>query len=172
MRKRGIILFYVCFSFFSTSVFAQPKEIRGIAHWHDGKGDCGANRGVGYAGNGTGYIADFRINSYYVIDQQNLAFHFVGYNGKEFFGPLTGALNSQNNFDLKSRQDKYDEDYRFQGKLAPDSASGTFTRMAHYIGAGNGGPRCTATWTVDFKAGPWANAAPGASTRPSTVSPP
>ncbi len=146
--------------------------MRGIAHWSAGHGDCGENQGVGYAGNGTGYIADFRINALFVIEAQSATFHFIGYNGKEFFGPLTGPIDGDGNFLAKNRNDKYDEDYEFKGKLGGDSMVGTFTRRAHYLGEGNSGPRCTATWTVTFKEGPWAPTKPSASPHPATMSKP
>lgn len=166
------ILFLALLSILLFPAFSQGKEVRGIAHWSNGKGDCGANQASGYAGNGTGYIEDFRIRSYYVVDDKTISFHFINFNGKEFFGPLTGPLDDEGNFDAKAHYEPHDEDYRLAGKLGQDAASGTFTRLAHYSGAGLTGPRCTATWTVDFRAEPWPDGPPAAAGHPTTVSKP
>lgn len=162
----GLLLFQ------SLSAYAANREVRGVSHWTDGKGDCGANQGVGYAGNGTGYIADFRINAHFVIEDSAVTFHFIGYNGKEFFGPTTGTVDGSGNFDAKAREEKYDEDYQFQGKVGSEGMSGVFTRRAHYLGAGNSGPRCTATWKVEFQEGAQAPTAPVSDHPTTTARPP
>lgn len=138
---------------FSATSTASAREVRGISQWSGGRGDCGDNQGVGGGGNGTGYLAEFLINTTVNLEANSATFHFIGYNGKEFFGPLTGPLDGAGNFDVKARHEPNDEDYRYQGKLDGEGAKGTFTRLAHFIGQGNGGPRCTATWTVTFKEG-------------------
>ncbi len=74
--------------------------------------------------------------------------------------PLSAPIAPGGAFDAKARSEKYDEDYEFVGKLNHDLPAGTFTRKAHYVGAGTSGPRCTATWTVKFKEEPWVAFAP------------
>jgi hypothetical protein len=157
---------------FSAISSAAAREARGVSQWSGGHGDCGENQGVGGGGNGTGYLAEFRINTTVNLESNSATFHFVGYNGKEFFGPLTGPLDGAGGFDAKARYESNDEDYRYQGKLNDGGATGTFTRLAHFIGQGNGGPRCTATWTVTFKEGAAAEPAAPATPHPTTVSKP
>jgi len=171
MRKISFGLMWALLPFFlSWPVSAANREALGISRWENGKGNCGENQGVGFGGNGTGYIADFKINTRVNIQDSSVTFHFVGYNGKEFFGPLTGLLAADGSFDVKARNDQYDEDYNYKGKLGGDGAAGIFTRRAHFIGTGNSGPRCTASWSVTFNEG--ATASPPAPTHPTTVSKP
>src|SRR5262245_60258868 len=172
MRKIVLGMMMALLPFLSHSAFAANREAHGISHWENGSGNCGANQGVGGGGNGTGYIADFKINTMAKIEDTAITFHFVGYNGKEFFGPLTGPLGADGSFDAKARNDKYDEEYNYKGKLSADGSTGTFTRQAHCVGTGNSGARCTATWSVTFKEGATAPTPASAPAHPTTVSKP
>ena len=64
---------------FSATSTAAAREVRGISQWSGGRGDCGDNQGVGGGGNGTGYLAEFRINTTVNLEANSATFHFVGY---------------------------------------------------------------------------------------------
>jgi len=140
---------------------SDAQATSGVASWTDGHGDCG-DPGVGGGGNGTGYIATFNINTEVVVKNTSMTVTFVGYNGKAFFSPVRGRLHSNGRFALHGSERQADEDYEFRGRLKRTQLTGTFNRLAHFIGQGTSGPRCTATWNVAVKlSGP-------APTRPKT----
>ncbi len=86
----------------------------------------------------------------------------ASWNGKAFFSPVRGRLHSNGRFALHGSERQADEDYEFRGRLKRTQLTGTFNRLAHFIGQGTSGPRCTATWNVAVKlSGP-------APTRPKT----
>jgi len=153
------------------STRAGSREIRGVSHWSEGHGDCGANQGVGGFGNGTGFAEDFHIKAVINIQDDSITNHFLNFNGHEFFNPTIGTLDNEGNFDAKSREGKYDEDYEFKGKVGSAGVEGVYTRLSHYVGEGNSGPRCTATWKVTLKDGD-PGPKPGTTPHPTTVSKP
>jgi putative type II/III system pilus formation protein len=120
------------------------------ATWSDGQGNCGNNRGVGYMGNGTGFLRDFQSKTRVAIDGNKLSVTFVGVRGPIFKG-VSGPIRDDGTFELHGRDEKYDEDYTYRGRIGMNQVDGIFTRLAHYVGDVKS-PRCTATWTVLFPA--------------------
>jgi len=160
----GAVGLVALFALFSVSAFAQDATAQ--ARWSNGRGDCADLGGEGSAGNGTGFISDFEVEVRVLLEGETLSVEFV--DGEQTLfggGKVSGALRDDGTFVLRGRYDVADEDYTYEGRIESGHFDGIFTRVAHFIG-GTGGPRCTATWTVQFTA-PGVDFKGGSRTQPS-----
>jgi hypothetical protein len=152
-RKQIACVLVIAFTGFAIAAPARAQTpapsppANATANLRDGHGDCGESNGNGGFANGTGAFVSTTVQASVARRDTTMGVTFLGINGP-VFDPVAGPVEDAR-AELHGRNDPNDEDYTLELDVNDQSTyTGTFTRVAHFVGAGNGSPRCTATWDV------------------------